>query len=438
MVVFGGTGNGKTSLILEMIGQDMKNGKGIGFIDPHGDAAEKAAMLVPKEREDDVIYIDPYNFEKPFAINLMELSPNLSVNDTYREKERITENIISLFRRICASEFSKSGNDAFRIEHILRNTIRTAFYIKDCTLFTIYDLLEDQALLKETVAKIDDDRLQKFWKNEYGRAGDYQVVKMIGPVTARIGRFLNSEAAKRIFDHIRSTIDFDWIMDNEKILIANLSKGKLGEDISQVLGTTFITKIQLAAMRRAKIPEDDRVDFYLYVDEFQNYATESFVDMLSEARKYKLNLIIVEQSTSQQEERSYIGRILANVTTLICFRTGNPDDEKIMLGQFRGFIKEGEIMNLPWFHFFIKISGRNPQEPFTGETFTPKIKYDKEKLERIIKKSQDKYSTTYTPKKADTTAQEKNTNKNNEKHSKWKKKKSTPRYQPKKKSGLPK
>ena len=395
MVVWGGTGNGKTTLILEMLKQDMLNGKGVAFVDPHGDAAEKALLLVPKEREEDVVYIDPDDIDRPLAINLMELPPNLSVNDTLREKERIAESIVSLFRRICSSEFSRAGNNAFPIEGIFRNTIYTAFVIKDATLFTIYDLLEDPALLRTTVAKLDNERLQKFWKNEFGRAGDYQIVKMIAGVTVRIGRFLNSEAARRILDQPHSTINFAEIMDTKKILICNLSKGNLSEDVSQVLGTTIITKIQLAAMRRSKIPEETRVPFFLYVDEFQNYATEKFIEMLSEARKYRLYLVIVEQSMSQQSEQSLVNNILANASIIVCFRTGNPFDEKVMLGQFTKFINEGEIMNLPWFHFYIKIYSQMPQEPFSGQTIPLTVKYDKTKIDRITKMSREKYGNEY-------------------------------------------
>lgn len=398
MVVFGGTGNGKTTMLLHMLGQDMQNGKGLAFIDPHGDAARKALLLVPEDREDDVVWIDPDEIEKPLALNLLELTPGLTENQSLREKEQIAESIISLFRRICASEFSQAGGNAFRIEHVLRNAIYTAFTVKDCTLFTIYDLLEDPIFLKETVNKLTDVRLQKFWRNIYGKAGDYQQVKMVGGVIARIGRFLHSEAARRILEQPHSSLDFDDIMNNQKILLCNLSKGNLGEDISQVLGTTIITKIQLAAMRRAKVEEEDRVPFFLYVDEFQNYATEAFVEMLSEARKYKLHLIIVEQSTSQQNEKSLIGRILANVAIVICFRTGNPEDETIMLKQFGGFVKPGEIMNLPWFHFFIKIYAQVPQEPFSGKTVPIDVPNDKEKVNRIITLSQGKYTQKYVKK----------------------------------------
>jgi hypothetical protein len=411
MVIFGGTGNGKTTLILEMIKEDIQNGKGICFIDPHGDAAERVLQMVPKNREKDVVWIDPYDIDYPLALNLMELTPNLNVNDSLREKERIAESIVALFRRICSSEFSRAGNNAFRIEYTLRNAIYTAFTIKNCTLFTIYDLLNDPALLKDTVNKLDNERLKTFWRNEFGRAGDYQVVKMVGGVTARIGRFLNSESARRIFEQPISTVKFDELMDSHKIIICNLSKGKLSEDISQVLGTTILTKIQLATMKRAQIPEDDRVPFFLYVDEFQNYATESFVEMLSEARKYKLNIIIVEQSTSQQFDQNLVDVILANVAIVICFRTANPADELIILGQFAPFVKEGEIMNLPWFHFFIKIYAQVSQEAFSGETIPLKIKFDKQKMERIIKLSKEKYQIAYVSQKTEQKINATNTNK---------------------------
>lgn len=395
MVVFGGTGNGKTTLILEMISQDMVNGKGLCFIDPHGDATYAILQMVPKKREEDVVWIDPDDIDFPFAINLMELTPGLSKNDALREKQQVSESIVSLFRRICATEFSGAGNNAFRIENTLLNAVYTAFYVPNCTLFTIYDLLEDPKFLKQVVARIEDIRLKTFWKNEFGRAGDYQIVKMIGGVTARIGKFLHSESARRIFEQPHSTLIFDQLMDSKKIIICNLSKGKLSEDITQVIGTAILTKIQLATMRRANIPEDERVPHYLYIDEFQNFATDYFVQMLSEARKYKLNIIIVEQSTAQQADKTIINTILANVAIVICFRTASPQDEDIILPQFQPQVKKGEIINLPWFHFFIKIYAQIAQEPFTGETIPSKIKIDKEKTKRIIEISREKYGNVY-------------------------------------------
>ncbi len=395
MVIFGGTGNGKTTLISEMMQQDMQNGKGLCFIDPHGDAAERALQMIPTDREKDVVWVDPYDIDRPLAINLMELTPNLKQNDALREKERVAEGIVSLFRRVCASDFSKAGSNAFRIENTLLNAIYTAFYVPDCTLFTIYDLLNDPVFLRKTVGSIEDKRLKDFWKNEFGRAGDYQIVKMVGGVTARIGKFLHSESARRIFEQPKSTLLFDHLMDSKKIILCNLSKGKLSEDISQVIGTAILTKMQLSIMARATIHESERIPFYLYIDEFQNFASDYFVGMLAEARKYKLHIVIVEQSTSQQQDQSLINIILANVAIIICFRTANPADEDLILPQFAPMVKKGDIMNLPWFHFFIKIYAAVAQEPFTGETVPLRAGDDKEKGKRIIQLSSQKYGNIY-------------------------------------------
>ncbi|MGI8419297.1 MAG: type IV secretory system conjugative DNA transfer family protein [Candidatus Levyibacteriota bacterium] len=391
MYTIGATGTGKSTLISYMINQDIMNNKGLSVVDPHGELAESMLASIPESRKNDLIYFNPDDLKYPIGINLMELTPGLDEEDSLREKEFIAESVISLFRKVFSTAMSGSPH---RIEYILRNTIHTAFTVENPTLFTIFDLLNNPVFQQKVVSQLKDENLKNFWKFEFGKAGDFQRVKMVSPVTARIGRFLFSPSAKRILEQPKSTINFDEILDG-KILICNLAKGKLGEDTSQVLGIMILNKIQLAALKRARIPSAKRKDFYLYVDEFQNFATKSFVDMLSESRKYKLNLIIAEQSTSQQTDRNLVHIILANVGTVVTFRSANPEDEMLMLPQFAPYINPGEIYNLPAYHFYIKISALHPEEPFSGETILLTPNTDPKKITTLIQTSRRNYANEY-------------------------------------------
>jgi len=214
--------------------------------------------------------------------------------------------------------------------------------------------LNDPKYRKKIIKTLENEDLKNFWKNELGKAGEFQRVKMAAGITAKIGRFLFSASAKQILEQPRSTIDFDDIINSSKILICNFSKGLLGEDTSELFGITVLAKLQLASLRRARIQQTERQPFYLYVDEFQNFATASFVRMLSESRKYKLFMTMAEQSTSQQKDQQMVNIILANVGTVICFRTGNPQDERLLLPLFSPYIEAGEISNLSAFNFYAR------------------------------------------------------------------------------------
>lgn len=384
MYIIGRTGSGKTTMMFSMAKSDIEQGRGMAFLDPHGDVADDLLSIIPKERLNDLVYINPIDLKYPIGINILELTKGLDEDETELEKEVVCEGVISLFRKV----FSKEENvNAHRIEYILRNAIYTAFTVPDRTIFTVYDLLNNPPFQKQVISKLKDENLKNFWKFEFGRAGDYQVVKMVGGVTAKIGRFLFSPTAKRILEQPRSTINFEKIMDEGKIIICNLSQGKLGEDTSKLLGTTIMTKIQQAALKRANVPESERIPFYLYVDEFQNFATHAFTKMLSEGRKYKLRVILAEQSTSQQDDRNIVNVILANVTTVVVFRSANYIDEELMLNQFVPYIDRGEISNLPKYNFYIKTSALVPEEPFSGVTiYTPLIK-DAKLIEKLIEAS---------------------------------------------------
>jgi hypothetical protein len=362
--IIGGTGNGKTTMLQYAIVQDMQNGKGVAVVDPHGDMAETLLTYVPPDRIKDVVYFNPDDISYPIGLNLLELTEGLTGDELLREKDLITESVVSVFRKI----FSEEDTGGHRIEYVLRNTIQTALTVPDATLFTVYDLLNDADYRKRVIKTLEDKNLKNFWKNELGKAGDMQKVKMAAGITAKIGRFLFSASAKRVLEQPKSTIDFDDIINSGKILICNFSKGLIGEDTSELFGITVLAKLQLASLRRARVRQQERNAFYLYVDEFQNFATASFVQMLSESRKYKLYLTMAEQSTSQQKDQKIIDIILANVGTVICFRTGNPEDERLLLPLFSPYIEEGEISNLSPFNFYAKFAAVRAQEPLSGET----------------------------------------------------------------------
>lgn len=386
--VIGGTGNGKTTMLQYAIIQDIKQGKGVAIVDPHGDMAETILTHIPKERIKDVVYFNPDDLDHPFAMNLLELSPNLSGNDLLREKDMITESVVSIFRKI----FSEDDSGGHRIEYVLRNTVHTALTIEGATLFTVLKLLQSPAYRRDMSSKLEDENLRDFWKNELGKAGDMQKVKMSAGITSKIGRFNINAPAKAILGQQKSTINFEYIINDGKILICNFSKGILGEDVSELFGITVLAKLQLASLRRARIKQVDRRPFYLYVDEFQNFATPSFVQMLSESRKYKLFLTMAEQSTSQQQDQKMVSVILANVGTVICFRTGNPQDERLLLPLFSPYIKEGEIANLSAFNFFARLSSVIAQEPLSGTTLLIQESEDRSNAQKAIAMSRKLYA----------------------------------------------
>ncbi len=385
--IVGGTGNGKTTMLEYGLIQDIQNGKGVAIVDPHGDLAESLLSSIPEEREKDVIYFNPDDLSYPIGLNLLELTPGLDEEDALRERDLVTESVISIFRKI----FSEDDSGGHRIEYVLRNAIHTALTVDDATLFTIYNLLNDPTYRKKVVASLENKDLKNFWRNEMGKAGGMQQVKMVAGITAKIGRFLFSASAKRILEQPRSTINFDEIL-NGKILICNFSKGLVGEDTSELFGIAVLARLQLAALCRARLPQNERIPFYLYVDEFQNFATPSFTQMLSEARKYKLFLTMAEQSTSQQKDHLMVDVILANVGTVISFRSGNPSDEKMLLPYFKPYLEDGDIASLPSFNFYIRITAVRIEEAFSGETIVSTYSSNADSVREVIKISRKNYA----------------------------------------------
>ena len=363
LYITGATGSGKSTLLANLIKQDIISGQGLSLIDPHGDLAQEVVKLLPDNRRDDLIYFDPNDQTSPYKINLLETKTRIGTTEYAQEVDQITESIISLMRKV----FSKEDNSGHRIEYILRNTIHTAITMPDSDIFTVFRLLTDIKYRRQALPKIKDPDLVNFWWNELGKAGDYQRVKMSAGVTSKIGRFLFYEPAKRVFSTSKSTLDIPEIMDDKKILICNFAKGKLGEDGSKLFSTAILTKLQLAALARVNKPSKERSDHYLYVDEFQNLAPNVLIQMLSEARKYGLYLTMAEQSPSQQDSQS-TSIILANVGNLLCFRMASPKDGRLLEPNFKPYLTDNDLNNLPSYHFYIKTVGREVLPPLSGQT----------------------------------------------------------------------
>jgi hypothetical protein len=383
MYIIGKTGMGKTTMIENMVIQDIQAGHGVAFVDPHGDSVEKILNYVPSNRVNDVVYINPADTDFPIAFNPLE-----SVDPKY--KHLVASGLMGVFTKIWAGVWSA------RMEYILNNTILALLDSPGNTLLGIARMLVNKNYRKRIVDNIKDPVVKSFWVDEFANYNDKFRNEAIAPIQNKVGQFLSSAIIRNIVGQTKSSIDLRDIMDNEKILLINLSKGRIGEDNSALLGAMIITKIQLAAMSRVDIPrEEDRKDFYLYVDEFQNFATESFASILSEARKYRLNLIVAHQYIGQlvADKKNTIVRdaIFGNVGTLICFRVG-ADDAEFLEKEFDPTYLINDLVNLTKYHVYLKLMINGVSStPFSAITLPP-IAEVTESLERVIKVSRERYA----------------------------------------------
>jgi len=350
--VIGKTGMGKSTLLENMIYSDIMAGRGVGVIDPHGDLADAVLNFIPSERTNDVVLVDPSDKEHAVAFNMLEnVDPALG--------SIVCSGLVGIFKKIYADSWGP------RLEHILRNTILALLEYPGTSMLGITRILSDDAYRKKIVREIEDPVVKSFWIDEFGKMQDRIRVEAISPIQNKVGQFLSSPVIRNIVGQPKSTIDLRFAMDKGKIVIINLSKGKIGEDNSALLGAMFITKFQLDAMSRASIPEKDRKDFYLYVDEFQNFATESFATILSEARKYKLN----------------------------SFQVGF-DDAEYISQQFGEEILPPDLVSLSKYTAYMRllIEGM-PTKTFSLVTLPPpELEIVEEQVERVRKVSRERYS----------------------------------------------
>ena len=379
MYLMGKTGMGKTTVIENMIIQDIQEGRGVALVDPHGDIAEKILDFIPANRINDVVYFNPSDFEFPIAFNVMETVAQ-------EHKHLIASGMVGVFKKLWADSWGP------RLEYVLRNAILALLDYPGSTLLGVMRILVDKNYRKKVIAKIKDPVVRSFWVEEYSKYPDRFQAEAIAPIQNKVGQFLSTALIRNVVGQVKSTINIREIMDKKKILIMNLSKGRVGEDSSALLGAMMITKIQLAAMSRVDIPETERQDFYLYVDEFQNFATESFANILSEARKYRLNLIIAHQYIEQLDEK-VSAAVFGNVGTIMCFRVGAADAE-FLVKEFTPFFEEDDLVNLTKYDIYMKlmIDGVS-SSPFSASTLMPLSEKEKQhNAQKIIAVSRERYS----------------------------------------------
>lgn len=374
--IMGKTGAGKSTLIANMAIDDIRKDRGIGIVDPHGDLCETILDFIPKRRLNDVIYLEPFNTERPFSLNVLEIK-------NMQHKHLVASGIISIFNKIYKDSWGP------RLEYVLRNVVLTLLEIPNATLVDVLPLLSQEGYRNRALEQVKDQVIIDFWKKEFDRMPDRMRAEVISPIQNKVGQFISSKMIRNIIGHPQSSINLETIMNEGKILLLNLSQGKLGEDNAALLGAMIITQIQLAAMGRAFMKEEDRRDFFLYVDEFQNFATTSFLKILSEARKYHLALTLANQYIDQLEE-DIQHAIFGNVGTLMSFVVG-ARDATVLSKEMAGLYTDADLVSLGKYEIVVKLSIDGMTSfPFPAKTLPlPSLK--NENREKIIRLSSEKY-----------------------------------------------
>ena len=375
--IIGKTGAGKSTLIANMVINDIRNNEGVAVIDPHGDLTEIILDYIPANRINDIIYLDPSNSSSSsFHLNPLEVGGT--------QKELIASGIVSIFKKLYGNSWGP------RLEYILRNTILTLLEIPDSTFLEVPALLTNKSYRDKVVAQINDPVLKNYWVNEFETMTPRLMSESISPILNKVGQFISSNTVRNIIGTPKSTIDLEQIMNDGKILLLNLSQGKLGEDNSSLLGAMIITKLQLAAMNRVDLAEEKRKDFYLYVDEFQNFATSSFIKILSEARKYRLNLIMANQYMAQVPE-DVRAAIFGNIGSLISFIVG-AQDAFYLAKELGERFKEEDLLALGNYQILTKLSIDSITcPPFLAKTL-PLPTSKNQNREKVIRVSKERYS----------------------------------------------
>ncbi|MDO8570011.1 MAG: type IV secretion system DNA-binding domain-containing protein [Candidatus Daviesbacteria bacterium] len=358
MYIIGRTGTGKTTLMKGLMLQDIMAGKGLCFIDPHGDAAEELLSLIPPHRAQDVIYFDPGDASRPFGMNMLEA-------ETEDEKHFVTANILGLMYKLF--DPNKTGIIGPRFEHGVRNAMLTVMSVPGNTFIEVMRVMQDPEFVRELLPHVSDPIVRRYWTDQIAHTSDFHKSEVLDYTVSKFGRFVTNKMMRNIIGQSKSSFNLRDIMDNGKILIVNLSKGKLGEENSNFLGLVLVPKILAAAMSRANIPEEQRRDFYLYVDEFQNFATDTFATILSEARKYRLNLTVANQFIGQMSD-DIKNAIFGNVGSIMTYRVG-VTDANFLQHEFAPTFSENDLVNIEAWTVYVKTQVKGePIPPFSMYT----------------------------------------------------------------------
>ncbi len=375
----GQTGVGKTSLLREMIRQDMENGDGVGVIDPHGDLIEDTLANVPEERIDDVVLFEPFDTKRPCGLNMLEW-------DIPEQKDFAVSEMVSIFTQLFPPEMIGP-----MFEHYMRNAMLALMADRNNpgTLVEIPRIFTDDKFMKEKVGNVTDPMVRNFWEKEWQQTVGEDKSKMLGYVVSKVGRFVENEMMRNIIGQQKSSFDLSEIMDQKKIFLVNLTKGLTGEVNSSLLGLILVSKLQMAAMKRVNIPQEERKDFYLYIDEFQNFTTESIATILSEARKYRLNLILANQFMPQLKEEIR-DAVIGNVGTIAAYRVGE-DDAEFLENKFSPEFSSFDLSNINNYHYITKMIVKgNITSPFKVKAPFPK-EGNRGQVKAIKKISKQKY-----------------------------------------------
>jgi len=355
MYIIGKTGTGKSQLLEEMIVQDILAGKGVAVIDPHGDLIDGVISRMPPSRAEDVIYFDPSDTERPMGLNMLEAK-------TEEQKHFVVTSIVGLMYKLY--DPMKTGIIGPRFEHAIRNAMLTVMVEPGNTFVEVVRVLTDQAFVQELLPKLTDPIIRRYWTDQIAQTADFHKSEVLDYIVSKFGRFVTNKLMRNIIGQSQSSFDFRKVMDEGKILLVNLAKGKVGEENSNFLGLILVPRILIAAMSRQEMAEADRRDFYVYVDEFQNFATPDFAQILSEARKYRLNLIVANQFIGQMEEEVK-NAVFGNVGTVVSFRVG-VTDANYLQHEFQPTFNEADLINIDKFNAYVKTSVKNePVKPFS-------------------------------------------------------------------------
>lgn len=358
LYIIGKSGVGKSTLLENMIIDDVHEGRGVIVVDPHGELADKIISAVPPERIKDLVILDPSDREYPVAFNPLEL-----ISEEYRDT--VASAFVGVFKKIFANSWGP------RLENLLRNTVLALLHTTEPTMLHVPRMLTEKTFRAQVVAQVTDPVIRDFWVNEFEVWSETARTEAVAPVLNKIGQFLSLSMVRNIVGQPRSTIDIRRVMDEQKVFIVNLSKGKIGEDNMALLGAMIITKVQLAAMSRADVAASERPNSFLYVDEFQNFATDSFASILSEARKYGLGLTMAHQYVAQLTE-SVRDAVFGNVGTLISFRVGAPD-AAVISKEFEPVFGPNDVINLQMARVYVKLLVDGiAANAFSAQTMPPK------------------------------------------------------------------
>ncbi len=355
MYVIGKTGTGKSQMLEELVIQDVKAGKGLAVIDPHGDLIDGIVTRIPPERAEDVIYFDPSDTERPMGLNMLEAY-------TEEQKHFVVTSIVGLMYKLYDPQ--KTGIIGPRFEHAVRNAMLTVMSEPGSTFIEVVRVLTDSNFVQELLPKVQDPIIRRYWTDQIAQTADFHKSEVLDYIVSKFGRFVTNKLMRNIIGQSESSFDFRKCMDDGKILLINLSKGKIGEENSNFLGLILVPKILIAAMSRQNVAEEKRRDFYLYVDEFQNFATPDFAQILSEARKYRLSLTVANQFIGQMEEEVK-NAVFGNVGTLVTFRVG-VTDANYLQHEYQPVFNETDLINIDKFNAYVKTIVHNePVKPFS-------------------------------------------------------------------------